>query len=313
MGGIVKEQVLSPGDRDALQGLLSVAVGLGVATLFASFFARSRRKSGTAVFEVFVIVAVFTIVALSATVCVAVLHQGSAITNDDLTATATPLGVAAFVLVVTMAFSRVPGSPTEALVFFSVALIISWLAARLAISVWVTPAGNMSLMAALIVGSGALLGGCASGLDRLHKGWARRDRVKELVRFGTLGYSRAELALRVGLPRRPGDESDTLVICWLRRGHAFLDLEGCEHLRKEVNQRWQAFSSGEGRPALGSEILTEVQIEGRIPVGGKKLTVRLVTLDKGRRQVCKLMRNDDRLFNVTEFLRDPTRQRPFQA
>jgi hypothetical protein len=106
--------MLSAGNRDALQGMLEVAIGLGVATVFALFFA-GRRKSSTAIFEVTVIVAVFTLVALTATACIVGLHEGNAIANDQLTRVAMPLAVAAFVLVFTMAFARLPGSPAKAL------------------------------------------------------------------------------------------------------------------------------------------------------------------------------------------------------
>ena len=58
-GSELKEHVLNPGDRAALQALVPLAGALGVGTIFALFFG-GRRKSGTAVFELFAIVAVLT-------------------------------------------------------------------------------------------------------------------------------------------------------------------------------------------------------------------------------------------------------------
>jgi hypothetical protein len=62
------------------------------------------------VFEVFAIAAVLTAAGTTAYFCIALLHQNRAISDHELTETATPLIVAAFLLVFISVFSRLPGS-----------------------------------------------------------------------------------------------------------------------------------------------------------------------------------------------------------
>jgi hypothetical protein len=73
----VKQHLLS--DRAALQALVLLAGALGVGTTFALFFG-GRRRSGTAVFELFAIVAVLTAAGSTAFLSVSLLHQNEAIT-----------------------------------------------------------------------------------------------------------------------------------------------------------------------------------------------------------------------------------------
>jgi hypothetical protein len=113
----VKQHLLSDGDRAALQALVPLAGALGVGTISALFFG-GRRKPGIAVFELFAIVAVLTAAGSTAYFSVSLLHQNEAITSHELTQTATPLVVAAFLLVFVSATIltdvkvglRIPGS-----------------------------------------------------------------------------------------------------------------------------------------------------------------------------------------------------------
>src|ERR1700710_2387491 len=104
----MKEQMLNPGDRAALQGLIPLAGALGAGTIFALFFG-GRRKAGFAVFEVFVVIAVLTAVATTAYFCVALLHRNEPISDHELTQTAMPLIVAVFFLAFVSVGSRIPG------------------------------------------------------------------------------------------------------------------------------------------------------------------------------------------------------------
>jgi hypothetical protein len=81
----MKEHVLNPSDRAALQGLIPLAGALGAGTIFALFFGRRRRGSGTAVFELFAIAAVLAAVGTTAYFCVSLLHRNQAISDRELT------------------------------------------------------------------------------------------------------------------------------------------------------------------------------------------------------------------------------------
>lgn len=131
--------------------------------------------------------------------------------------------------------------------------------------------------------------------------WGRRDRVRELVRVELLGYTPSELTLRFGLPR-PMDDRAALLPCLVKQGRAYLDIESCEALRKEVNRCWRDFTSGEGRRPLGSSILARVRILYRIPGVRSDVAVRVETVESGRELHRSLKRNDDGFFDATEFL-----------
>jgi hypothetical protein len=297
----VKQSMLSTGDREALQGMLQIAVGLGVATLFALFFAR-QRESGIAIFEVSMIVGVLTLLALTATACITAVHEGRAIGPGVLTAVAMPLAAAAFILVFAVTFARLPGSLVRVLGLFPFALAACLGIAELAISTWPERPGDSSLVGILIFGVAALMGAGAAGVDRFLMGSNRRGRVKELVRLGSRGYSAGELRLGPGLPRRPGAGEPPLVNCWMKRGRAYLDIDSCEVLRKEVNHCWRAFTRGEGRQPLGAITLARVRILYRIPGVRSDVAVRLETVEGGRELRRSMSRNDDGLFDATEIL-----------
>ena len=127
----MKEQILSEGDRAALQALVPLASALGVGTLFALFFG-GRRKAGLAVFELFAIVSVLTAAGSTAYLSIALLHQDTAISNHDLTQAAMPLVVAAFLLVFVSVFARLPGSAMRGLMLLPFAVLGVFIAAVLA-------------------------------------------------------------------------------------------------------------------------------------------------------------------------------------
>jgi hypothetical protein len=88
----------------------------------------------------------------------------------------------------------------------------------------------------------------------------------------------------------------------VKQGRAYLDIESCEALRKEVNRCWRDFTSGEGRRPLGSNILARVRILYRIPGVRSDVAVRVETVESGRELHRSLKRNDDGFFDATEFL-----------
>jgi hypothetical protein len=115
--------------------LAPLAGALGVGTIFALFFG-GRRKSGVAVFELFAIVAVLTAASSTAYFSLSLLHQNEAITSHELTQTATPLVVAAFLLVFVSFFARLPGSLTRVVTLLPLAIAGIVIAALLASSTW---------------------------------------------------------------------------------------------------------------------------------------------------------------------------------
>jgi hypothetical protein len=261
----LKEQVLNEGDRAALQALVPLAGALGVGTIFALFFG-GRRKAGLAVFELFAIVAVLTAAASTAYFSIAFLHQNTAISGHDLTQTATPLLVAAILLVFVSVLARLPGSAMRALTILPLAITAIVVAAFLASSSWSASPGEASLLALAILGVGALLGICAWAADRLDVGWDRREERKRLAGLYSAGYLAGERPLRFALPRRYEEEDAAALACWRRKDCSYLDLPAGWHLRTTAHRLWRAQAAGEARPPLGPVILVRTQIRVRLPL-----------------------------------------------
>ncbi len=216
----MKQHLLSEGDRAALQALVPLAGALGVGTIFALFFG-GRRKSGIAVFELFAIVAVLTAAGSTAYFSVSLLHQNEAITSHELTQTATPLVVAAFLLVFVSVFARLPGSFTRVVTLLPLAVIGIAIAALLASSTWSAGPENASVVALVILGIGALLGGVAWLIDRLDIGWESREEHRRLTRLFSAGYLPTEKAAHFALPQLEPASSDLELACWVKKAGRF--------------------------------------------------------------------------------------------
>ncbi len=172
---------LSDSDRAALQSLVPLAGALGAGTIFALFSSRSRR-TGFAVFEIFAIVAVLTAVGTTAYLAISLIHRDQPITDRDLTQTATPLIVAAFLLVFISIFNRVASFSGRVLTIAVLLIGAAVVAAEVSIGSWSASPGGASVFALLTLGVGLLLGGIGWAFDRDHDRRARRSRQADLAR-----------------------------------------------------------------------------------------------------------------------------------
>jgi hypothetical protein len=298
----MKQHLLSDGDRAALQALVPLAGALGVGTIFALFFG-GRRKSGIAVFELFAIVAVLTAAGSTAFFSVSLLHQNEAITSHELTQTATPLVVAAFLLVFVSVFARLPGSLTRIITLLPLAIAGIVIAALLASSSWSAGPENASLFALAMLAVGALVGMAAWLVDRLDIGREGRAEQRRLSRLYAAGYTPAEKDPGFVLPRVDPISTPGELVCWERKDKSYLDLPGWLRLRGEAGSRWRALSTGEARPPSGAAILTDVKVGLRVPGFDRQPTVRVSLLEPSRDsepRVREIHANEDGLFDVTD-------------
>lgn len=293
---------LSDGDRAALQALVPLAGALGAGTIFALFFG-GRRKAGFAVFELFTIVAVLTAVGSTAYFSIALLHQNEAITGHDLTQTATPLLVAAVLLVFVSVFARLPGSFTRVITLLPLALVAIVIAALLASNTWFAQPESVVPLAGAILAVGALVGVLAWGAERADIGWDRRWERQRLTRLYGQDYVPEEKPLQVALPRADGREQVMEISCWTRKGRTYLDLPTGWHLRSEVHRLWREQAVGEARPPIGSVILLRTQIWPRIPLLRKRARMGFHLLEPsrgGEARLVELEPNDEGVFDVTK-------------
>lgn len=284
----MKEAVLNPSDRAALQGLIPLAGALGAGTIFALFFG-GRRRAGFAVFEVFVVIAVLTAVATTAYFCISLLHRNQPISDHELTQTATPLIVAVFFLGFVSVFARIPGSFERAAPIVGIALIGGGLAAWLASSAWTATPENASLVAVTILGVGVLFGLVAWAADwamgRVHMRSERTWEQRQLKRLAKAGYAPAAGTFGLALPRAE-DDAQPRVTYWTREGRTYLDFGAFRGLCREAEARWNACSTGDAHLPAASPVLLRVETDWWIPRVTAKPNVRLVTASPGVRSGC---------------------------
>jgi hypothetical protein len=295
----MKEHALDPNDRAALQSLVPLAGALGAGTIFGLFFG-GRKRAGFAVFEVFAMVSVLVAVGSTAYLCVGLLHSGKAITDSDLTQTATPLILAAFLLVFVSILSRLPGSFERLLLLVPLALGAAVIAAAIvAVSAGNTDPAHASLVAVLVLVVGGILSLLTAWLDRMDMSWDRRFGYKRMIRLTGAGYLSEWRVLELGLPAMTAVEERPAISCWARRGRLYLDADALRRLRTEADGGWDAHAHSKAPAPSGARLLLRVKVGIRLPVVRPDRRAQLVTLESRERCFHDLTANEDGLFDVT--------------
>lgn len=298
----MKEHVLGGSDRAALQSLIPLAGALGAGTIFALFFGGRRRGSGIAVFELFAIVSVLAAAGTTAYLCIALLHRNAPISDHELSETATPLLVAAMLLIFVSVFARLPGTWERILAILPLAIGGAVIAALLASSTWTATPENASLVALVILGVGGLLAFCAWAVDRLDIGWDRRTQYRRFARLSAAGYLVAEKKLRLAMPRAD-TATEPRLSCWTRKGRTYLDSVECRRLGDEAGTRWHQLAESRARPPRGSAVLGSVKVSIYIPGLTRRPSARLSIFEPatgGESRTLELEANEDNLFDITD-------------
>lgn len=298
----MKEHALNSSDRAALQSLIPLAGALGAGTIFALFFGGRKRGSGTAMFELFAIVAVLVSVGMTAYLAIALLHANEAIDDKGLTQTAAPLIFAAFVLVVVSFVSRLPTSFDRMGTFAPLAVLVGLVAAWFAISSWSIDPSEAPLRAIEVLAVGGLGAFAAWAVDRGDRRWERGNAQRRFVRLSVAGYRVGERELGVALPGPPLSKQ-AVVACWVRKERFYLDSAACRLLRGRARSRWdRQAEEREGAPS-GATVLARVDVTHWILALFRIRTARFWTFRPGADEQIRMQRleaNDDGLFDVTE-------------
>lgn len=295
----MKEQVLGASDRAALQSLIPLASAIGVGTMFALFFG-SRKRTAYALFEIFAIVAVLVAAALTAATAISLLHRDTAISDHELTLTAMPLVVAAFLLVFVTVLARLRAADDKSWSMLPIGLLCVYLAATLTLRVWAVTPENASLVAfGLLVVGGALSFGVGLWERRSARG-KRGGQVTAVAKKVAAGYLPDRKPLLLSLPEAEGASPPNLQ-CWVRQGQTFLDFEGCRRLRELVDERWDAVGAAKSQPPAGGTILALVELRYRVPFRRPRPEVRIstVTVPGGGRNTKRVPINDADFFDVS--------------
>lgn len=295
----MKEHVLGASDRAALQSLIPLASAIGVGTMFALFFG-SRKRTAYALFEIFAIVAVLVAAALTAATAISLLHRDTAISDHELTQTAMPLVVAAFLLVFITVLARLRTAGDRSWSMLPVGLLCVYLAAMLTLRVWAATPENASLVAAGLLVVGGVLSFGAGLWERRSARGTRGGQVTAVAEKVASGYLPDRKPLLLSLPEAEGESPPNLQ-CWVRQGRTFLDLEGCRRLRGLVDERWDAVTAAETQPPAGGTILALVELRYRVPFRRSRPEARIstVTVPGGSRNTKHVSTNDDGLVDVS--------------
>lgn len=296
----MKEHALSPSDRAALQSLIPLASALGVGTMFALFFG-PRKRTAYAVFEIFAIVSVLVAAALTASIAISLLHEDKAISDHDLTLTAMPLVVAAFLLVFLTVLARLRAAGNRGWSMLPVGLACVYVAAMLTLKVWATTPEDASMVAGVLLAVGGLLSVAVAAWERWSTRGSRRGRARELGKKIAAGYVLDRKPLLPSLPKGDGEDV-TEVACWVKRGRTYLDFDGCQRLGELVRKRWDGMGDARMQPPTGSRILTAVDALYRLPFRRRRPEARvsMVRVPDGENDVKAAPINEDGLVDVTD-------------
>lgn len=300
----VKQHVLDPNDRAALQSLVTLAGTVGIGTVFGLAFAGHRRTPLT-LFAIFAAASVFVLAGATAVIAINILHDGQALGNHELAQAATPLIIAGWLLILVTACTRI-------------ADLIGGLGTLF-------PLAGLGIVAALEVGSSSLTAEPDEALEiairiiavgvalaillwvgerYLNRG-SRRSRYKHLVRFATAGFVPAEAPLRLSLPRSGGDQSPKLD-GWRRKGRFHVDTEGALELAKLVRQRWNTAHQERATLTGREPILVEViaPTTWRLLLRKKDLIVHAFRpAGGGEKRVTRIPRGELGTYDVTDLVR----------
>ena len=253
----MKEHVLNPNDRAALQSLVTLAGTVGIGTVFGLAVV-GRRRTALTPFAIFTAASVFVLAGATAVIAINLLHDGQALGDHELAQTATPLIIAGWLLILVTAFTRIAEWVSDFGVLFPLAGLA--VVAALAVgSSTLTAEPNEALEIAIrILAVGAALAVLLWAAERYLDRGSRRSRYRNLVELARLGFVPAEAPLRLSLPGGGGSGEALRVSGWERKGRFHLDTVGAIELAKLVRARWDELRDPQVSLPSGEPILVEV-------------------------------------------------------
>jgi hypothetical protein len=240
---------------------------------------------------------------MTAYLAIALLHQNEAISDKDLTQTATPLMFAALLLVFISVLARLPGSAERIFTILPLAVGGGLAAAWLASTSWSFEPGEAAMLAIAMLGLGGVAALAARGLERLYSRSDRKTERRRFLRLSRAGYRVEERELRPGLPSARRGARGPTVSCWARKGRTYFDLFGLRQLRGLVDARWDRLAEDRGGPPLGPTVLTAVHVPNEVLWLAKRRAVRVSTLAPDADEEIRdfeLEPNADGLYDVTD-------------
>lgn len=283
----MNENLLDSNTQAALGGLIALAGALGIGALLAQqFFDRAGRRDRNvrvAVFEVFAVVTILTTSGMTAFFSLFLLQSGEAVSDSEFTEAATPLIIAAVLLVVLVALARFAGLhgglgehlPTSvATIFFAV--VIASVLAFLAI-----PVEHIATAVAAVLLLGLATAQGFAFLERRTMNGTEKGMRERLATLSASGYDPLAAAVRPALPQDSHATPNLELICWMKKGKTYLDPVACFRLRDEVSQRWDRLMKAELLPPAGQVSLARVEIKTKVFPWPPRLRLSVQTYSRG--------------------------------
>jgi hypothetical protein len=304
----MKEHVLNPSNRAALQGLITLAGAVGIGALLTCFFVpredRSRAKTGLVMFELFVVATILAAAAATAFICISLLHENKPVSNGELTEASIPLVVSVVALVLLSMLSRLPDSPRQLLTLAPVALVGVFVAALLGSQTWMVSPGDALWVALAFFALGGVLGGLGFLMEAWGSTSQRNAERADRIRLARAGYQLSEENLELAVPQVRGMPAWPRLACWRRGELAYLDLAALRRLERELAELCDAVVAGEALPPIGTRVLAKIEVRRRIPLS-RPSAYAIVTVDtfQGAREAATTVRkvwdNGDGLYEVS--------------
>lgn len=304
----MKEQVLDPGNRAALQTLAGLSGVVGLSALVSGVvLSRSgprHRDAGFAAFEVFVVVAAVSAAIFTAFLCVLLLNRDEAISNTDLFRVSAPLLVSLVLLVLLTSVARF--SPVTGDLSSSFPILLATLFA--AVVVGIAPGlmapdpGEIAVVIAGILAIGMVLGWIFLLFERSSLRGKRRNAHQRLEELSADGFAPLQCPLATMVPDIREGADIPRIVCWTRKDRLYLEQTEARQLCDVVDKRWADLAKGDAMPPLGETVLTRCALKTTVLPWPPKffMTVTIHRRSGADNAIHELRVNERGLFDVTD-------------
>lgn len=306
----MKDQVLDPGNRAALQALASLSGVVGLSALVSSLvLSRSgprHRDAGYAAFEVFVVVVAATAAIFTAFLSVLLLNRDEAIADTELFRVSAPLLVSLALLVLLTSVARF--SPAVGDLSSSFPILLATVFA--AVVVGVAPGlmapdpGEIAVVVAGILAIGMALGWSFLLFERSSLLGKRRGVRQRLEKLSADGFVPLPCPLATMIPDIPEGADAPRIVCWVRKDRLYLEQTEARRLCDVVDKSWANLANGDAIPPLGETVLTQCALKTTVLPWPPKFFMIVTIHRRGGPDsaVHELKVNERGLFDVTRLV-----------
>lgn len=307
MGAVVKEQVLDPGNRAALQTLAGFSGLVGLSALVSGVvLSRSgprHRDAGFAAFEIFVVVAAVIAAIFTVFLCVLLLNRDESISSTDLFRVSAPLLVSFVLLVLLTSVARFSTAMGDLSSNFPILLatIFGAVVVGIAPGLMALEPSEIAVVVAVILAIGMLLGWGFLLFERSSLLGKRRNVQQRLEKLLANGFLPLERSLTGMIPDTRSKPEAQHIVCWIHKHRLYLDQTEAQRLSEVVDKSWADLANGDAIPPLDEAVLVGCALKTTVLPWPPKFFMNVTIHWRGKSdsEVHKLKVNKRGLFDVT--------------